>query len=78
MERFRPTFLLAAALLGAAALGAESASGPTEVPGSDPEFPKLKWSDGKVSVNDRCPVRVRKLNPKIDPLWVNGRPIGFC
>ena len=48
------------------------------VPGDDPAFPKLKWAEGGVSPNDRCPARRVKLNPKIAPVWVNGVPIGFC
>lgn len=48
------------------------------VPGDDPAFPKLKWAEGGVTPNDRCPNRRVKLNPKIAPVWVNGLPIGFC
>jgi len=45
----------------------------------DPEdFPRLRFEDGSVSHNDRCPVRHNKLNRVFDPLYVNGRPIGFC
>jgi hypothetical protein len=48
------------------------------VPGSDPEFPRLKCADSLVSLNDRCIVAKRKLNPKIRPVYVSGQPIGFC
>jgi hypothetical protein len=48
------------------------------VPGDHPDFPKLRWTEGGLSPNDRCPNRRVKLNPKIAPVWVNGRPIGFC
>jgi len=41
-------------------------------------FPTLRFRDGTVSLNDRCPVRKVKLNPRLQPLFVNGRPIGFC
>ncbi len=52
--------------------------GSEPVAGDDPAFPKLRWEDGSVTVNDRCPVRHAKLNPKIAPIHVNGRAIGFC
>jgi hypothetical protein len=42
------------------------------------EFPKIRFADGLVSVNDRCPVTKRKLSPLFPPVYVNGLPIGFC
>ena len=42
------------------------------------EFPKLRFTNETVSLNDRCPVRKAKLNTKLAPLFVNGRPLGFC
>lgn len=46
----------------------------------DPEsaFPKIRFADGLVSVNDRCPVTKRKLSVHFPPVYVNGQPIGFC
>ena len=45
----------------------------------DPEtFPRVKFQNGSVSRNDRVPVRKNKLNVGFDPLYVNGRPVGFC
>jgi hypothetical protein len=35
-------------------------------------------ADGQVTLNDRCPVRLSKLNRRMEPVWVNGRPVGFC
>lgn len=64
-------------VLAAAALGCSEP--PYEyVAGSDPEFPRLRVADRDVSVNDRCPVTLSRLSRKIDPVYVNGRPIGFC
>lgn len=48
------------------------------VPTEDPEFPRVQYADSTLSVNDRCIVRLRKLSPKIQAIYVNGRPIGFC
>jgi hypothetical protein len=31
-----------------------------------------------VSLNDRCPVSGTRLDAAIAPVYVNGRPIGFC
>ena len=45
---------------------------------STAEFPRVRFDDGLVSVNDHCPVRKHKLNLKMPPVYVNGRPIGFC
>ncbi len=42
------------------------------------ELPRLRYADGQVSVNDRCIIRQGKLNPRMPPIYVNGRPIGFC
>ncbi|MCZ6783062.1 MAG: hypothetical protein O7G30_07095 [Proteobacteria bacterium] len=39
----------------------------------------LRYADGELeSRNDRCPVRHSRLDPAIEPVYVNGRPIGFC
>jgi hypothetical protein len=35
-------------------------------------------ADGLVTVNDRCPVRLVRLNRRMEPAYVNGRPVGFC
>jgi hypothetical protein len=48
------------------------------VPTKDPEFPRVRYSDSLLSLNDRCIVRHGKLNPVFPPAYVNGRPIGFC
>jgi hypothetical protein len=42
------------------------------------EFSPLRFEDGAVSLNDRCPVRRARLNRKMPPVFVNGRPVGFC
>ena len=42
------------------------------------EFPRLRFTNQTLSLNDRCPVRKAKLNERLAPLFVNGRPIGFC
>lgn len=41
-------------------------------------FPHLKFADGQISLNDRCPVRQVPLNIRLPGLYVNGKPIGFC
>ncbi len=48
---------------------------------SDPagEYSSLRYADtGLASLNNQCPVTGAALNPHIEPLYVNGRPIGFC
>lgn len=42
-------------------------------------LPRLRFlADGKISLNDRCPVRKVRLNPKMGASYVNGQPVGFC
>jgi hypothetical protein len=51
---------------------------PRFVAGPDSAHPRLLFADSLVSVNDRCIVAGNKLNPRIRPVYVNRRPIGFC
>jgi hypothetical protein len=48
------------------------------VPTSDPKYPKIKYADSLMSLNDRCAVARNKLNVKVRPVYVNGKPVGFC
>ena len=42
-------------------------------------LPRLRYlADGLVTLNDRCPVRKVRLNPKMNAAYVNGFPVGFC
>lgn len=45
---------------------------------TDPEYPRLKYADSLTSVNDRCAVSKKKLNPKARPVYVNRQAVGFC
>ena len=63
------TFLLTLALCTTACVGAPIQS-------SD-EFSPRRYRD-TISLNDRCPNTGTALNPKVEPIWVNARPIGFC
>jgi hypothetical protein len=46
---------------------------------AEDSLPRLRYFDGdQLSLNDRCPVRKVRLNPKMPPAYVNGRPVGFC
>ena len=42
------------------------------------ELPRIRFGDGLISANDRCPVTKRKLSIYFPPIYVNGMPIGFC
>ena len=49
------------------------------VQAAEDSFPQIRYFDsGLVSENDRCAVRKVKMNVKMPPVYVNGRPIGFC
>jgi hypothetical protein len=41
-------------------------------------FPPMRYANGETTINDRCPVRKSALNPRLSPLFVNGKPLGFC
>jgi hypothetical protein len=42
-------------------------------------LPHLRFlADGLITLNDRCPVRKVRLNPRMGASYVNGRPVGFC
>ena len=77
MKRFLQTLPFAASIAAAALLSA-TAPAQTYVPQPDLEHPKVQYADSTVSMNDRCPVRHGKLNTGYKPVYVNGRPIGFC
>lgn len=65
-------------LAGAALLASVPAGSQRYVPTADPEHPRLKYADSLVSLNDRCMVRMVKLNPKVRPVYVSRMPVGFC
>ena len=60
------TFALALATAGARAQ--------SYVPGGEEDLPRVLYPDGQTSINDRCPVRLAKLNLRMDPVHVNGKP----
>lgn len=70
----------------AAAIGCQFSSnrlepedGVLQLPGVRAEYPPLRYRDGQVSLNDSCMIRTKNpLNRRIPPLYVNGRPVGFC
>ncbi|HET9951639.1 MAG TPA: hypothetical protein VFS09_07595 [Candidatus Eisenbacteria bacterium] len=69
----------AALLVGVAAFLAAAASvAQVVVPTKDPQHPRIRYQDSLLSLNDRCIVRGGTLNPIFRPVYVNGRPIGFC
>lgn len=65
-------------LAGAALFAAVPAGSQRYVPTADPEHPRLKYADSLVSLNDRCMVRMVKMNPKVRPVYVSRMPVGFC
>ena len=75
--------LLALMLAAVAACGGRPAElvlpiGNAEYVDAEAEFPRIRFGDGLISANVRCPVAKRKLSPRFPPVYVNGSPIGFC
>ena len=75
--------LLMASLLSVAACGGRPAElvlpvGKAELVDASAELPRIRFGDGLISANDRCPVTKRKLSVAFPPVYVNGLPIGFC
>ncbi|MCB1183803.1 hypothetical protein KDM41_10245 [bacterium] len=80
----------AGALLGLLLAGGVQAASPAAMNGDKVEplaeyvspadsLPQLRYfCDGLITLNDRCPVRKVRLNPKMGASYVNGRPVGFC
>ena len=51
----------------------------SSAPGDTPSFEPITYVERDLaSINDRCPVRKSPLNPAVAPVYVHGRPIGFC
>lgn len=43
------------------------------------KYHRLRYRDGQTSPNDSCMILLaNKLNPRIPPAYINGRPHGFC
>ena len=47
-------------------------------PDADAPFPRVEYEHGGPTLNERCPVRKVRLNLKMEPVWVNEHPVGFC
>ena len=52
--------------------------GKAELVDPSAELPRVRFADGSISANDRCPVTKRKLSVSFPPVYVNGMAIGFC
>lgn len=51
---------------------------PNFVLGAVPDRPRIMYRDSLTSINDICPVRKARLDPDRKPVYVNGKPVGFC
>ncbi len=73
-----PAIVLTLALGAGAAFCAGPAAGPRYVPTDPVEHPRVSYGDTLISLNDRCPVRLAKLNPTFYPIYVNRQAVAFC
>src|SRR6267142_3306649 len=51
---------------------------PAPVPGDPLGNARVMYRDSSISVNTVCPVRKGRIDPMRNPVYVNGRPVGFC
>ena len=75
---WRRAALGAVVLAGLAAAAAGPSMAQRMIQTKDPAHPRVKYADSLVSLNDRCIVRQGALNAIYKPVYVNGKPIGFC
>ena len=53
--------------------------GVLQMPSVRESYPRLRFVDGQVSLNDSCMIVTENpLNPSVPPLYVNGQPLSFC
>ena len=71
----RNTSILIATL---ATLAASNACAQVYVPQPDLNFPRIRYADSLVSMNDRCMVRQSRLGLSHPPVYVSRQPVGFC
>lgn len=92
--RMQRTFLAAVALAGIflalatfwsgpRPVGAQDEDGfriglPAPVPGDPIGNARMMYRDSSISLNTVCPVRGGRIDPMRNPVYVNGRPVGFC
>ena len=62
----------------AVTLAAAASMAQVAVPTKDPQHPRIRYEDSLLSLNDRCMVRGGTLNSVFRPVYINGRPVGFC
>ena len=41
-------------------------------------FPRVEYPRDGVTLNERCMVRMARLNRRMPPMFVNNFPVGFC
>ena len=77
----RRSLLLAATALFLSCAGTRHADGvfPIGIPEEADGPRRLRYSDGQVSANKTCMIRLSNpVSASIPPAYVNGRPLGFC
>jgi hypothetical protein len=59
-------------------IAASAFAAPEKIPVGETERHHIRYDDGTLTINDFCPVLQRPLGPVKSPVFVNGRPVGFC
>jgi YHS domain-containing protein len=72
------SLVVALATLLCSVPGVRAEGTPHYVPSDDPYLPRVEYGDGLVSINKRCTVRKVLMTTTTRPVYINGRPLGFC
>lgn len=57
---------------------AVSADAQVKIPVEGTNRWRVQYADSTISLNDICPIAIKTLGTGKMPLYVNGRPVGFC
>jgi YHS domain-containing protein len=75
--------VLALATAGRRQVSAQESEGfriglPAYVPTDPITNARVMYADSSISINTTCAVRGGRIDPIREPVYVNGRPVGFC
>jgi hypothetical protein len=76
--RWARASVLPAIVLASTLLAPGRAAAQRYIAGADTVHQRIIYADSLTSLNDRCAVRQTRMALMRKPVYVNGRPVGFC